>query len=87
MNQIVNQPDYSFVVVSKLPDGRLFEVFKIDQCLPMPKRNRQKDGIANQMAQHFNDLHLKTGLSYLVIYEGNPEMAEAVLKEHQECPF
>lgn len=87
MNQVVTAPDRVYVVNSHLPNGRYFETFKIEQALPLPKRNRQIERLGNAIEQHLHDLHCKTGLKYSVIYEGNPEMAEAILKQEQECPF
>lgn len=87
MNQVVTAPDWSYVVAVTLPDGRYHETFKIDQALPMPKRARQIELLGNSIDQHLHNLHCKTGFRYSVIYEGNPEMAEAILKQEQECPF
>lgn len=83
----VTAPDHSFVVVSEMPNGHYVEAFKIDQALALPKKARNMENLRNQIEQHLHRLHCQTGLNYRVIYEGNPEMAEAVLKAEQDCPF
>lgn len=82
-----NIPNRSYVVQALYPDGRAWEAFRIDQKVPAPGGPRELDRIDNQVQEHLNNLHRKTGFGYEVVYTGSPEMATAVMDADENCPF
>lgn len=87
MATVFNEPSLSFVVQKSDDSGRDLGVYIVDQAIDPRERNRSSLRVRNQMEQHLFHQWRKTGIHHAVIYEGNREMAEAIAKQAQECPF
>lgn len=87
MSTLVNNPNHSFVIQITDAMSRHAGYMRIDQVVAGKYDARTVERVRNQVQDRLNELHLKTRCHYLVIYEGNPEMASAILAAEQDCPF
>lgn len=87
MKRQKNQPNWSFIVQVSTQGGLHVRYVRIDQRVEAARRARSLERIRNQVKERLSLEASETGLVFHVIYEGNPEMATAVLEAEAACPF
>lgn len=87
MSNTVSEFNRSFVVQRSNDKGHDLGCYQIDQFISPRDGARGEQRVRNQVERHLFHQWRKTGITHAVIYEGNPEMAAAVLKQANSCPF
>lgn len=83
MATVYNAPTWSFVVVVSDDNGRWIESYQVDQFVRNEDGQRGRDRVRNQVERHLYHQFRRTGNHHQVVYEGNPEMAAAILADSQ----
>lgn len=87
MANFVDQANRAFVVVMSDDSGKHRGAYIVSQYVAPRDGERGQQRIRNQVERHLYHQFRRTGLHHSVVYEGNPEMAEAILQAETDCPF
>lgn len=87
MANTVSEFNRSFVIVRSTEQGKWLGAYQIDQFCSPRDGERGHTRIRNQVERHLFHQFRKTGEVHAIVYEGNPEMAAAILAQETACPF
>lgn len=82
MHQAFNEPTLCCLIEVSSPGQGLLFHFRIDQAIPLPKGEKQRQSVLSQVESHLNYLQGRTGLVYHMIYWSDPVRFTAYLREH-----
>lgn len=87
MSVFYNQTNWVFLVQVASPAGRHIEFMRIEQLVNMGDRVRSLQRVENQVQEHLDGLHRKTGWSYFVIASGTPEQVDRISPPDDDIPL
>lgn len=87
MANTVSEFNRSFVIQRSDEEGKDLGCYQINQFISPRDGARGQERVRNQVERHLFHQWRKTGITHSIIYEGNPEMAAAILQAETANPF